>query len=130
MIWCKDNCKNIKALFSQAKIYISNRKYCTVCKYWMETDVLRCSCCNQQLRTKERKKNRKTPSYVDFTIDHIPKKSTERHMMEKVTIYVTSEQKQYVKKNYLNLSKVCRAKIDEIRGISKFNEQKSMEVSK
>jgi len=109
---CKGLCEEYKEKYSQAKCYTGTRRYCLICQGWTDEDIVRCLCCNQIYRTKERKKNRKeqTRCLEYSVVDHIPKER--KNIMEKMSIYITTEQRQIIEKNYINLSKYVRDKIN------------------
>lgn len=56
---CKGSCcieiHTQNPLFGKRPTYQNGQKYCAVCSVSIFTDVLRCFCCNQKLRTKRRK---------------------------------------------------------------------------
>jgi len=110
---CKGICKEWKKRISQARCFDGPRRYCIICEVWHNEEIRNCPCCGQQFRLKPRKKNRKKSQkpFLEYSvIEQIPKER--KNIMEKMSIYITTEQRQIIEKNYINLSKYVRDKIN------------------
>ena len=106
---CKGNCIEYKERISQARCFDGTRRYCIVCEAWHNENIKYCPCCKQQFRLKPRKKNRKKVEkpFLDNSMnDQIPKNS--KNSMEKISVYITPEQRGLIEKKYINLSKYVR----------------------
>ena len=109
---CKELCHEYKEKYSQARCYTGTRRYCSICQGWTDEEITRCPCCNQQFRTKIKKKNRKEKRCLEYSVvDYIAKESN-NHMVKK-SIYITPELDNLVTKNFVSLSKYVREKLSQ-----------------
>ena len=52
--YCRGGCDNFKKVPSNLK---ETKKYCRVCEYFIQTNDLRCKCCNKTYRVNLQKRN-------------------------------------------------------------------------
>lgn len=52
---CKNMCDRLKYIKTRRDYNIS--KFCCACDWWLVTEDVRCSCCDQILRTRSRNQN-------------------------------------------------------------------------
>jgi len=115
-IKCKGICDELKKQYKQYRCYIGNNKKCNTCDFWIQTDEIRCQCCNQILRVSVRKKKRIKPCLDTFGIDHIGKNSL--NGMIKRSIYLTPELEEIVQLHSMNLSKYVITSLSKDYGVT------------